>query len=148
MYVICVRLRIVVSNTYCVVFSFLRFVYPIQFLWIVSFLLPLRYSLTFILIVFKSLSLFLSTLWSLFILKEWHKTDLTIYLCWPVCFTKESGIVSIQLSSMNSVIILAQGEAENYIQCSDWMIVEGLNSSSILLYVFRLGCYKSIKVSN
>ena len=118
-----------------------------QFLWIVSFLLPLRYSLTFIL---SHYHFFLSTLWSLFILKEWgfewHKTDLTIYLCWPVCFTKESGIVSIQLSSMNSVIILAQGEAENYIQCSDWMIVEGLNSSLILLYVFRLGCYKSIKV--
>jgi hypothetical protein len=44
-------LRIVVSKTYCVVFLLLFFVFCnlcCQFLWIVHFWLPLRYSLTFI----------------------------------------------------------------------------------------------------
>ena len=50
-YVICVCLRIVVPNTYCVVF-FVLFYFVLctpycQFLWIVHFWLPLRYSLTF-----------------------------------------------------------------------------------------------------
>ena len=49
-YFIC--LRIVVSNTYCVVFFFVfffRLVYPIcQFLWIVHFWFPLLYSLMYI----------------------------------------------------------------------------------------------------
>ena len=62
-FTICVFVgRIVVSNIYCVVFLFvfLRIVYPMlthcvvlctlccQFLWILNFVLPLRYSLTFI----------------------------------------------------------------------------------------------------
>jgi hypothetical protein len=49
-YVICVRLRIVVSRTYCVfvLFFFVLCTLCCQFLWIVHFWLPLRYSLTFI----------------------------------------------------------------------------------------------------
>ena len=52
-YVICVCLRIVVSNTYCVVFLFClsSSCVPYRcclFLFIVLFWLPLRYSLTFI----------------------------------------------------------------------------------------------------
>ena len=62
-YVICVCLRIVVSNAhYVVVLFFFLFVLCTlccQFLWIVHFLLPLRYSLTFI-------------DWPFFLLKLWH----------------------------------------------------------------------------
>ena len=52
-YVICVCLRIVVSKTYCVLLLFFFFLFVLctlccQFLWIVLFSLPLRYSLTFI----------------------------------------------------------------------------------------------------
>ena len=47
-YVICVCLRIVVSNTYCVVFFFVLCTLCCQFLWIILFRLSLRYSLTFI----------------------------------------------------------------------------------------------------
>ena len=53
-YVICVCLHIVVSNTSCIVLCFcfvcLRLVCPIfcRFLWIAIFLLPFRYYLTFI----------------------------------------------------------------------------------------------------
>ena len=44
-----VFLLIVVSNTYCVVFLLcISSSYCCQFLWIVNFVLPLRYSLTFI----------------------------------------------------------------------------------------------------
>ena len=54
--VICVRLRIVVSNTYCVVFLCfvcLRLVYPmLQCRWIVHSWLPLRFLLTFIFVLF------------------------------------------------------------------------------------------------
>ena len=52
--VICIRLRIVVSNTYCLVFLFclssscVLCTQCCQFLWIVQFLLPLRYLLAFI----------------------------------------------------------------------------------------------------
>jgi len=47
-YVICVCLRIVVLNTYCVfvLFFFVLFSLCCQFLWIVYFWFPLRYSLT------------------------------------------------------------------------------------------------------
>ena len=44
---VCVCLRIVVSNTYCVVFFFVLCTLCCQFLQIVYFCLPLRYSLTF-----------------------------------------------------------------------------------------------------
>ena len=49
-YFLCVYLRIVVSNTYCVfvLFSFVLCTLCCQFLWIVLFWLPLRYCLTFI----------------------------------------------------------------------------------------------------
>ena len=51
-YIIFVCLHIVASNTYCVVFLFCFFfvlcTLCFQFLWIVHFWLPLRYSLTFI----------------------------------------------------------------------------------------------------
>ena len=51
-YIICVCLRIVVSNTYCVVFclssSYVICTQCCQFLWIVHSWLPLRCSLTFI----------------------------------------------------------------------------------------------------
>jgi len=53
-YVICVCLRIVVSNTYCVVFllclssSCVLCTLFCQFLWIVHYWLPIRFSLTFI----------------------------------------------------------------------------------------------------
>jgi len=51
-YVICVCFRIVLSNTYCVVFLLCFFVVLCtlccQLLWIIHFWLSLRYSLTFI----------------------------------------------------------------------------------------------------
>ena len=64
-YVICVCLRIVVSNTECVVFLFCFSVPCVpyvqcQFLCIVHFLFPLRYSLTFILQNTHHLSTFLT----------------------------------------------------------------------------------------
>ena len=55
-YVVCVCLRIMVSNTYCVVFCFFFFVlYTLccQFLCIVHFWLPFRCSLAFI--IYKTL---------------------------------------------------------------------------------------------
>jgi hypothetical protein len=53
-YVICVCLRIVVSNTYCVVFLFCLSSSCCQFLRIANFWLTLRYSLTYIYIKSKS----------------------------------------------------------------------------------------------
>jgi hypothetical protein len=47
-YVMCVCLHIVVSNTYCLVYFFVLWTLCCQFFWIVRFWLPLRYSLTFI----------------------------------------------------------------------------------------------------
>ena len=47
-YDMCDLLSIVVSNTYCVVFFFFVCTLCCQFLWMGHFLLPLRYSLTFI----------------------------------------------------------------------------------------------------
>ena len=47
-YFICICLRILVSNTYCVVFLICFSTSCCQFLWIVHFLLPLRNSLAFI----------------------------------------------------------------------------------------------------
>ena len=47
-YVICVCLRIVVSNTYCVVFYSSCVPHLTSFFWIVHFWLPLRYSLKLI----------------------------------------------------------------------------------------------------
>ena len=44
----CVCLRVVVSNTYCVVFLFVLCTLYCQFLWIFHLWLPLRYSLMFI----------------------------------------------------------------------------------------------------
>ena len=56
MYVICVRLRIVVSNTYCVVFSFLRLVYPMLPVSLDCFFFIA--TSVFINVYFESLSLF------------------------------------------------------------------------------------------
>ena len=53
-YVICVCLRIVVSNTYYVVFLFCLSSYCCQFLRIANFWLTLRYSLAYIYIKYKS----------------------------------------------------------------------------------------------
>ena len=49
-YVMCACVRIVVSNTHCVVLLFFIVLCALccQFLWILNFWLPLRYSLTFI----------------------------------------------------------------------------------------------------
>ena len=48
-FLVCVCLHLVVSNTYCVVFFFVSCARCCQFLWIVHLWMPLRYSLTFIL---------------------------------------------------------------------------------------------------
>jgi hypothetical protein len=58
-YVICVCLRRVVFNTLCCVFDlyfFILYTLCCQFLWIVHFLLPLRYSLKLICLVYPMLS--------------------------------------------------------------------------------------------
>jgi hypothetical protein len=55
MFILCVCLRIVVHDTYFVVFFFFLCTLCCQFLWIVHCLLQLRYSLTFMYLVYPVL---------------------------------------------------------------------------------------------
>jgi hypothetical protein len=89
--VICFCLRIVVSNTYCVVFFFVLCTVCCQFLWIVPFWLPLRYSLTFIYLLpslCACLSHFISlSLYSRSLSKGFVHTNPSI-VCWPPSYLK------------------------------------------------------------
>jgi hypothetical protein len=100
-YVVCVCLHIVVSNTYYVVFLFcVLFVLCTQccqFLWIVHFWLPLRYSLKFIHLSKANLRLLwiISILILTFILK-W-------YMLWEMLFMTKSTNIYLYIRTNTNV---------------------------------------------